>query len=876
MAKYVSQENLTQYDELIKQHIDDKESTINQSITTHINDKSNPHNVTKSQVGLGNVDNTSDASKPISTATQAALDKKQNTLVSGTNIKTLNEQSLLGSGNISLDLSLYKVVTTLPTTDIDPNKIYLVLSSASGEANTYTEYVYVNNAWEKLGEYKAEVDLTPYLTKEEASTTYATKTEVGTKVDKIEGKQLSTNDYTDEDKDKLNAVYPSAASIVDLGGDFNTIPPGMYRLSSLGTNYATYHGPTQYGGLLITADYDTYKTQIYHADANDTNGYNMYIREYSNNKWTEWRGIVDANKLEEVKESLTPPYPMNAYGVEWDCTNSSPNLTRIGNMSMHKTLPIQSKLRGCVAKNGEIQYYLDPTDWSKKEDGTPSRLDGYDGTVQVDTSDKFYLWSEEIGNKRRVWISEYKCVPYAYEVPRMLIDAYKGTVLRTVPQNMGYLSTLPANSIVSICNTATYCRGGYNNGSRDQYLTDYPHRTQLGKPASNINLTDSRTYARNAGREVLNYYQYKAILYWLFVIEYATFNEQTAVNDELTSEGYKQGGLGTGVTNLSYPYWMNDNYTAPAMCGYTNDLGNFSGTKSLVLPSWVYPYNQATLYLLGQYIHYQEFNPETSTYQYRVEATGDEETFKTTITKIISTNYAFGKDNVCGIVHFNVTGLTDGQTLIVSGGNEDGGNLTISADGDYTATFTNPKSVFFFFSKTQDVCNIVITGTSTEPMDFTIPQQTTYPNRYRGFENPFGDYNMQLDGILYRGIGPSFEYSNIYVTDNPTYYTSRVEDLSNLTLLGQEKLSSSAFWVKDYNLGYNAELLSRDTSSGGSATTYTGSYRAVGTRTSNLRKLIVGGNARNGSSAGLAYFNSGDGVGYVTATVGFRTVKVLS
>ena len=59
----------------------------------------------KSSVGLGNVDNTSDANKPISTATQTALNAKQNTLVSGTNIKTINGNSVLGSGDISITTS---------------------------------------------------------------------------------------------------------------------------------------------------------------------------------------------------------------------------------------------------------------------------------------------------------------------------------------------------------------------------------------------------------------------------------------------------------------------------------------------------------------------------------------------------------------------------------------------------------------------------------------------------------------------------------------------------------------------------------------------------------------------------------------------------
>lgn len=53
-------------------------NAVQTNLETHINNKSNPHEVTKDQVGLGNVDNTSDANKPISTATQNALNSKFN------------------------------------------------------------------------------------------------------------------------------------------------------------------------------------------------------------------------------------------------------------------------------------------------------------------------------------------------------------------------------------------------------------------------------------------------------------------------------------------------------------------------------------------------------------------------------------------------------------------------------------------------------------------------------------------------------------------------------------------------------------------------------------------------------------------------------
>ena len=77
-------------------------STNGANVISHLSSTLNPHSVTKTQVGLGNADNTSDLSKPISTATQTALNTKQATLVSGTNVKTINSNSILGSGNLAV------------------------------------------------------------------------------------------------------------------------------------------------------------------------------------------------------------------------------------------------------------------------------------------------------------------------------------------------------------------------------------------------------------------------------------------------------------------------------------------------------------------------------------------------------------------------------------------------------------------------------------------------------------------------------------------------------------------------------------------------------------------------------------------------------
>jgi hypothetical protein len=79
----------------------------------------------KSAVGLGNVDNTSDANKPVSTAQATAIALKQDTLVSGTNIKTINSLSILGSGNLVISAAVNQAFRTLGTA--------ITLSGSSGD-----------------------------------------------------------------------------------------------------------------------------------------------------------------------------------------------------------------------------------------------------------------------------------------------------------------------------------------------------------------------------------------------------------------------------------------------------------------------------------------------------------------------------------------------------------------------------------------------------------------------------------------------------------------------------------------------------------------------------------------------------------------------
>lgn len=266
---------------------------------------------------------------------------------------------------------------------------------------------------------------------------------------------------------------------------------------------------------------------------------------------------------------------MLSYGVEWDITVADPTCTRIGNPLFHKSLPIQSEYKGCVVKNGKLQYYLNPNDWSKTSNGFNSNLDGTDGDVMIHTP-RFYGKSGSNGNKRWVRISTVQIDASWTEIPEMFISAYRITTFVDSDKD----------KVASVVNTTEGYRGGGDRANFDQYLSTDKFRTDLGKPRTGVSRAQARAMANNSGQELLCYEFYKWIFYWNYVIEYANFNSQKEFNSELTSDGYHQGGLGPGLTTLDWNSWntYNGNY-AITPCGYTNEFGNFSGVKAIQLQS---------------------------------------------------------------------------------------------------------------------------------------------------------------------------------------------------------------------------------------------------------------------------------------------------
>ena len=234
------------------------------------------------------------------------------------------------------------------------------------------------------------------------------------------------------------------------------------------------------------------------------------------------------------------------YGVKFDLANSSsPDGVRTGNMEMHKTLPIQSKMRGCTISNTDnTKKYLKANDWTKWEDGTVIAQDSsqISPEMMVEIPEHYRLLVATPDNTVEVRMSEYNLPGYT-KVEKKYIGAYEGMTSETLP-----------NLLRSINNT--------------KY-----------KPKVSTTRNQFQVFAReNSRTNNWNIYTYGAHrdLTWLFVVEYATLNSQKAFNANLTAEGYHQGGLGEGVTTGSVKINGADTWSF-VPCGTTNSLGNGTG-----------------------------------------------------------------------------------------------------------------------------------------------------------------------------------------------------------------------------------------------------------------------------------------------------------
>lgn len=268
-------------------------------------------------------------------------------------------------------------------------------------------------------------------------------------------------------------------------------------------------------------------------------GMNIYIYQPENSNFKIYGVIHGEPESPNVQFSVVSSLPSNVvsrhitfnvtsqnleefdwYGVSWSETSSNPDCTRIGNMDMHRSLPIQSMMKGYLYfKDGNPLYRMLKLNdsWTKCENYSAGGWRDVD-TLLEDNNINVMIKIPEFW-----WIDDYiestethnlKICPHAkpgwHHHKEAYVSAYEG-----------------------------YIDGNYYRSSKNKI------------PSVNFTRSTVRPKARANGLgnswNIYTYNEHRAICH-LFLIEYATRNSQKAVNTALTVEGFRQGGLGSGCT----------------------------------------------------------------------------------------------------------------------------------------------------------------------------------------------------------------------------------------------------------------------------------------------------------------------------------------
>lgn len=208
------------------------------------------------------------------------------------------------------------------------------------------------------------------------------------------------------------------------------------------------------------------------------------------------------------------------YGVSWSETSSNPDCTRIGNMDMHRTLPIQSMMKGYIYfKDGNPLYRMLKLNdsWTKCENYSAGGWRDV-STLLEDNNVNVMIKIPEFW-----WIDDY-------------VESTETHNLKICPH------AKPGWHHHKEAYVSAY--EGYIDGN---YYRSYKNKI----PSVNFTRSTVRPKARANGLgnswNIYTYNEHRAICH-LFLVEYATRNSQKAVNTELTPEGFRQGGLGSGCT----------------------------------------------------------------------------------------------------------------------------------------------------------------------------------------------------------------------------------------------------------------------------------------------------------------------------------------
>lgn len=392
------------------------------------------------------------------------------------------------------------------------------------------------------------------------------------------GKEVSNSNYNIANYWLAEQIPEGTQVTVTIWGELGEDRTGFKLFNSGGDVTASggFHGDTN--EAFIVLDEGVGKTTFNWSTTDKNSGSiapNTYLRIYAfpYKSTPNTTSTIHKIKLEygDISTEWTPAWEdipdieeRYAYGVEWDMALSSPDGKRVGNMQLHRELPVQSKIRGCVLDNsGGVKKYLGASSWSQEDMSIDYLLEAIMAEM-----DRFWIRFYIKGLKFGCMMSDTPMPGYTY-INKRYMSAFEGGIDRP---SMTLLSAYGTGS------TNVNRRGGDNTSDWDG-----TYRSLLGRPVTNLTRDQFRQAARKRGSgwEMYTYNAHKT-LFWLFAVEYATLDSQKPFNAQKDANGFAQGGLGPGPTQMTD--WTNFNNANPLIpCGYTNEFGNGSGEKAYVV-----------------------------------------------------------------------------------------------------------------------------------------------------------------------------------------------------------------------------------------------------------------------------------------------------
>lgn len=546
-----------------------------------------------------------------------------------------------------------------------------------------------------------------------------------------------------------------------------------------------------------------------------------------------WSALPDPNKY--------------AYGIRWDHTVPENQATtaceRIGNLELHKTLPIQSKFATCIHQGTNIKYWCDPNDSRFRKDNTGFRIvneriyleettDAEKNAVPSDyspsaTYNYTIQFPEDILNKyeeAKLLVTTYKYL-YAW-IKINDVNIARVNKVDTVNKK-AYITTdspITNDNIGTITPTLEFgCSINGYDGEISVYTPKfYIWSIDKDGAGNEVWISEKKCvdYAREVKAHLIGISRCPLLRTAMNDSKWGWLN--TLSDNTLVSVVNYQPNLRGGTNNTSYDQYLGDNNFRTMLGKAASDisLNNMRAYTQKIKGSQILYYQIWNAIVWCYFIEYADFDVQKP--------------FNSNLTSEGYHQGGLGE----GLIDINNWNTYNAQTP----------NVPI----DYTLSAGN---------------NTKLISKPSHSFDSSVQKQLNVPC-YRGFNTFwYGDTWLNIENFISQYDSTS-DKRKFYFTDNPNNFSNDINNKEHIIEINPNLNG----WAKEIAIGNNADLITNKVSD---SSNYTNCYRGDDTNTS-VCTTFVGGRAAFGTRCGLASLLCRDGVGRAGSLIAFDKCYILN